>query len=336
MRSAGKAGQRSHIVNPFILKRHHAWHQVGRGLEKMDPQALQSMARQAIGQGLRRFTGSKSSMDAFAAPSGDPGLFGPTSVAWRVHAHFTAMMVGGLSSLMVQALHPRALAVVWDHSDFRTSLKDRLGATAYFVAATTYGSEAMAMRAIERVNTIHANVRGVDLKGQPYVANEPVLIRWVHLVEVISFVEAYQLLADTPLTSHQVDQYIQEMTRVGHLLGAVDLPTTYCGTQEALSGFKGQLEYNERTRLILQTIRSYPAEIWEQPFIQLMLKSAGHILPAWALDVLGESQACALDIHLTRAALKLMSTPIQWALDQDGVAAVSRQRAMHVPAHTTV
>lgn len=289
-------------------------------------QSLEKMARHAIGDGIRRLTGSKSSLDSFATPRGDTGLFGPQSMAWRVHAHFTSMMVGGLSSLMVQALHPRALAAVWDHSDFRTNLKDRLGATAYFVAATTYGSQDMAQRAIERVNAIHAHVRGVDLKGQPYVANEPELIRWVHLVEVCSFAEAHQLLADAPLTPGQLDQYMQEMTRIGHQLGAVDLPTTYRGTQQALLDFKTQLEYNERTRLILQTIRSYPAEVWEQPLIQLMLKSAKHILPDWALDVLGESKACALDIHVTRAALKLMSAPIQWTLDSEGVAAVSRQR----------
>lgn len=70
------------------------------------------------------------------------------------------MMVGGLSSLMVQSLHPRALSAVWDHSDFRHQLKGRLGRTAYFVAATTYGSEALAMGAIRRVNMIHAHIRG--------------------------------------------------------------------------------------------------------------------------------------------------------------------------------
>ena len=297
---------------------------------------LETLARQAIGEGIRRLTGSKSSIDSFRVPLGDEGLFGPQSVAWRVHAHFTSMMVGGLSSLMVQALHPRALAAVWDHSDFRRNLKDRLGATAYFVAATTYGGEEMARRAIERVNTIHANVRGVDLKGQPYVANDPVLLRWVHLVEVWSFAEAYQLLADRPLTPSELDQYAEEMTRVGHLLGAVELPTTYRGTQEALLDFKDQLEYNERTRLIIQTIRTYPAEVWEQAFIQLVLKSATHILPGWALDRLGESKACDLERRVTRAALKIMSAPIQWTLDQEGVAAVSRQRVMHVSSLRTV
>ena len=93
------------------------------------------------------------------------------------------------------------------------------------ITATTYGSEAVALNAIRRVNTIHANIRGNDLQGQSYVANEPELIRWVHLVEVTSFLAAYQHLAKQPLSAQACDQYITEMARVGHLLGAVDLPS---------------------------------------------------------------------------------------------------------------
>ncbi|MEY2621330.1 MAG: hypothetical protein RIT26_1150, partial [Pseudomonadota bacterium] len=166
-------------------------------------QHLRSFALQAIGQRVRAVAGSASALDDFKTPLGDPGLFGPQSMAWRVHAHFTAMMVGGLSSLMVQALHPRALAAVWDHSNFRHDLKARLGRTAYFVAATTYGGRAQALRVIDRVNAIHAGLRGTDPFGRPYVANDPELIRWVHLVEVLSFLDGYQHLSLTPLTPAQ-------------------------------------------------------------------------------------------------------------------------------------
>jgi uncharacterized protein (DUF2236 family) len=142
--------------------------------------ALKTLALNAIGERVRAITGSTASLADFATPQGDAGLFGPDSVVWLVHANFTAMMVGGgLSSLIVQSLHPRALAAVWDHSDFRHKLKERLGRTAYFVAATTYGSEPLALNAIRRINTTHANIRGADLQGQPYVANEPELIRWL-------------------------------------------------------------------------------------------------------------------------------------------------------------
>ena len=90
----------------------------------MATDTLKQLAFFAIGERLRAITGStKSSLEDFAVPAGDPGLFGPASMVWRVHAHFTAMMVGGLSSLIVQALHPRALAAVWDHSQIRDKLK---------------------------------------------------------------------------------------------------------------------------------------------------------------------------------------------------------------------
>ena len=162
-------------------------------------ESLANLAQQAIGERVRTMTGSTSNLDDFKSPAGDSGLFGPDSVTWRVHANFTAMMVGGLSSLVVQSLHPRALAAVWDHSDFRNKLQSRLGRTAYFVAATTYGSEAMAKQAIDRVNAIHAHIRGTDLEGKPYTANEPALLRWVHLAEVSSFLSAYQHLSKKPL-----------------------------------------------------------------------------------------------------------------------------------------
>lgn len=134
-------------------------------------ESLYHLAASVIAQRVRLITGSKSSLEDFAFPKGDKGLFGPDSIAWRVHDNFTVMIVGGLSSLIIQSLHTRVLAAVWDHSEFKNKLKDRLGRTIYFVAATTYGGESLAMRSIERVNTIHANIKGVDLQGGPYIAN---------------------------------------------------------------------------------------------------------------------------------------------------------------------
>ena len=93
---------------------------------------------------IRRSVGHRGPPLAFLEPPGDPGLFGPDSAIWQIHADFVSMMVGGMRALMLQALHPRALAGVWDHSDFRSDLSGRLSRTAYFIAATTYGSQSMA------------------------------------------------------------------------------------------------------------------------------------------------------------------------------------------------
>lgn len=288
--------------------------------------SLVQFAMQALGARVRAMTGSTGNLDDFTVPKGDRGLFGPDSVTWRVHANFSAMMVGGLSSLVVQSLHPRALAAVWDHSDFRHKLKERLGRTAYFVAATTYGSEAMALHAIQRVNTIHANIRGIDLDGVPYIANEPALIRWVHVAEVSSFLNAYQHLAKQALTPSECDQYINEMRQVGHLLGAIDLPMTWQATQDALLGYRSDLRFDARAREILRVVENYPTDLIDRPFMTLTLQAAWDVMPAWVLQSIEKQPACTLQTHATRLALQVAAEPIQWMLDQQGVCALARQR----------
>lgn len=287
---------------------------------------LQALAAEAIGSRVRAMTGSRASLEDFASPPGDPGLFGPESMAWRVHAHFTAMMVGGLASLMVQAMHPRALAAVWDHSSFRSDLRGRLGRTAYFVAATTYGSKTLAMRAIERVNAVHARAVGTDPQGQPYAANDPQLIRWVHLVEVSAFLTAFQHLSQRPLSPAECDRYMAEMTQVGHLLGALDLPTNWRETERSLREFGDQLVFDARTQEILQVIEGYPMDLVDKPFMTLVLRSAFDVVPPWALGLMGRTASCEVERQTRRLALQLASHPVQWLLDRQGVAATAHQR----------
>ncbi|MEY4124797.1 MAG: hypothetical protein RL770_1378 [Pseudomonadota bacterium] len=247
-------------------------------------------------------TGASSSLKEFEQPLGDPGLFGPHSVVWKVHADFSAMMVGGLSSLMIQALHPRALAAVWDHSNFRQQLKARLGRTALFVAATTYGSVDLATQHILRVNAIHAKIRGIDLKGQVYCANEPHLLRWVHLVETISFLNAYQHLSLQPLSASECDRYVVEMNKVGEMLGATNLPVTYSDAKHEI------------------------VDLTEKPFFALILSASFDIIPSWLLQKLQKSSDSCLQINARRLALQIASQPVQWLLDEQGVSAVAKQR----------
>ena len=288
--------------------------------------SLSDLAVQVIGERLRTITGSKSNLEDFKLPLGDPGLFGPESVVWKVHANFTAMMVGGISSLIVQSLHPRALSAVWDHSDFKNRLKDRLGRTAFFVAATTYGGHAMAMGAIHRVNEIHAKIKGVDLEGNPYVANEPALIRWVHIAEVSSFLSAYQHLSKNPLAAHECDQYIHEMAKIGRWLGATELPLTWSSTQFELAQYRQELRFDARAQEICAVIENYPTDLWDKPFMQLTLKAALDVMPTWIVQFIGKQPACALQSKATQLALILGSEPVQWMLDQQGVRAVAMQR----------
>ena len=271
-------------------------------------------------------TGATGDARDFLQPAGDPGLFGPNSAAWQVHAHFVAMMTGGLSSLMLQALHPRALAAVWDHSSFRTQLQSRLGRTALFVATTTYGGTAAAMQTIERVNHIHARIRGTLPDGTPYVANDPALIRWVHLGETTSFLRAYQDLSQQPLGAERQNLYFAEMAKVGHLLGAQDLPQTRHQALTQLHDYRTELRVDGRTRETLHLIENYPCAPLDRPLINLIVRAAFHQLPDWALDMLGRERACALEQTAVRTALQSVGMSLAWAFADTGVAARALQR----------
>jgi uncharacterized protein (DUF2236 family) len=155
---------------------------------------------------------------------GDSGLFGPDSVTWRVHADL-AMLVGGMRALIVQTVHPLAIAAVAQHSRYRTDPLGRLRRTAAFVATTTYGSSAQADAAIAKVHSIHDRVRGVAADGRTYSANDPDLLAWVHHVEVQSFLLAYQRIGPG-LGRDEADQYVSEMANLGARLGLRESITT--------------------------------------------------------------------------------------------------------------
>ena len=110
----------------------------------------------------------------------DEGFFGPASVTWRMSADL-ALPVAGLRSLLMQALHPLAMAGVDQHSGWRRDPVGRLAATSAYLTTVTFGDQAAAMRAAARVQRIHARVRGTDaVTGRPYAAGDPALLLWVH------------------------------------------------------------------------------------------------------------------------------------------------------------
>src|SRR3984957_10793644 len=135
------------------------------------------------------------------------GLFGPQAVAWRVHGDVTSMMVGGVSGLLLQMLHPAVLAGVWDHSNFRSDMHGRLRRTARFIATTTYGSKEDAEAAIARIRGIHDRVRGTLPNGSAYSANDPALLAWVHVTEATSFLAAWVRYAEPGMSAADQDRY---------------------------------------------------------------------------------------------------------------------------------
>jgi uncharacterized protein (DUF2236 family) len=283
------------------------------------------MLDELIRKTIREMVGGGGPPVAFLTPKGDRGLFGPESIAWKVHADFISMMIGGISSLILQALHPQALAGVWDHSSFREDLKGRLGRTAFFIAATTYGSVEMANQIIEKVNQIHTKITGFDELGKPYSAKDPRLLAWVHLTETRSFMSAFEDYRKEKISAQEKDQYFLEMGSLGVKMGTGELPMTYVDTNKAITSYIPELYFGERAQSILDLLENFPSKLTAKPFIRLISRAGLMNLPDWAYPLIQRPTPSYLERLAIRKSIDLMAIPVREAL-KDGVAVHSLRR----------
>lgn len=251
---------------------------------------------------------------ALVRPDGDDGLFGPGSAVWTVHGDFTAMMIGGVSSLLLQMLHPAALAGVWDHSNFRADMRGRLQRTARFVGITTRGSTEAAEAAITRVRAIHDRVTGVLLDGTPYAANDPALLTWVHVAEAYSFLGGFLRYRDPGFSPAQQDTYFAEMAMLAERLGARDVPATRRDVTAYLRDMRPALRSDARTRDVARTLLDQPASSASAMPLQRVLLDAGvELLPDWARTMHGLQMPIARRLAV-RAGGAGAGRVLRWAL----------------------
>lgn len=216
-------------------------------------------------------------------PPGDPGLFGPDSITWRIHGDFTSMLCGGVSALLLQMLHPLALAGVWDHSNFRDDMLGRLRRTSQFISGTTFGATADAERLIQRVRAIHDQVSGQDAHGTAYTASDPALLVWVHVAETYSFLQSHLRYRNPHLPPADQDAYYREAARVAYALGAGPLPESVAAVEAYLAQMRPQLRYDARTAEVVRVLLSAPAPSrLAAPFGALMMQAGIDLLPGWA------------------------------------------------------
>jgi uncharacterized protein (DUF2236 family) len=165
----------------------------------------------------------------------DYGLFGPDSVVWRVNRD-RCFPLAGMRSLMVQALHPLAMAGVAEHSTWKRDPFGRLAATTGYLLTTTYGDTASALAAAAWVRKIHVHVRGTDPQtGLAYSAEDPSLLLWVHAGMVDSVVDVVQRYG-RPIEPADADRYVAEMVRFAEIIGVPreDVPSTAESLREYL------------------------------------------------------------------------------------------------------
>jgi len=280
------------------------------------------LIKQLIIQQVRSIVNSGKSPTEFLYPPGDPGLFGPDSLVWKVHGDFMSMMIGGISSLILQALHPLALAGVWDHSSFREDLKGRLGRTAFFIAATTYGNTEMATRAISRVRKIHDSLQGIHPDGRVYRVSDPHLLYWVHLTESYSFLNAHRIYVNPTISESDQNQYFAEMSKISEGLGCLivdehgndQFARTVSSVNLAIESYFPELEYSDRSKWVVDLLENLPADPKTYVLNRLIIKAGFYNLPDWAYPMMNRPIPTKLERQLVNQSIQMIAKPVRWAM----------------------
>jgi uncharacterized protein (DUF2236 family) len=232
----------------------------------------------------------------------------------QVHGD-AAMFVGGLRALLLQSLHPRAMIAVAQHSDYRNDPWGRLQRTSTFLAATTYGTADDAQRAVDRVRRVHQHVTGTGPDGVPYRADDPHLLRWVHVAEADSFLRCHQRYGARPLDAAGCDGYVADAARIARALGVPDPPQTRQELAAALDAYRPEL------RAIPQAREAARFLVWNPPLpllargpYALLAATAVAELPVWARRELRLPRPHPVESVLVPAAGHGIVNAVRWVM----------------------
>jgi uncharacterized protein (DUF2236 family) len=272
--------------------------------------------RVRLGRGLRTLIAGDNPpvRDLDQPVEGDPGLFGPDSVTWRIHAD-GSMLIGGVRALLLQMMHPLTMAGVADHSDYRRHPEDRLANTSRFVAVTTYGTTADAEQAFEMVERVHRRVVGNAPDGRPYAANDPHLIAWVHHAEVDSFLRAYQRYGADRLSTADADRYVAEMAVVCERLGGEPPARSVDELSDWLDAVRPELSAGAQARDAARWLMLAPLPLAARPAYAIIAPAAVGLLPDWVRDELRLPLVPGLDPLVVQPAARALVRTLVWAIE---------------------
>jgi uncharacterized protein (DUF2236 family) len=241
----------------------------------------------------------------------------------RVHGD-SSMFIGGIRALLLQSLHPLAMAAVAGHSGFRGDPWGRLQRTSYFLAVTTFGRDGDAQEAIARVRAIHRRVTGIAPDGRRYAASDPHLLAWVHIAEADSFLRAHTRFGTQPLDQAGRDGYVADLARIGEALGVQDPPRTEAELAAAIARYRPELagtaQAREAARFLLL---SPPLPLVARAPYGVLAAAAVSLLPGWARRPLYLPRLPVTEVAVVRPAGHAMVHAIRWATSAPSPATAS-------------
>jgi len=280
--------------------------------------------------------------------SSSRGLFGPDTVSWRVIGH-PAALVGGLRALLLQALHPLAMAGVAQHSNYIEDPMGRLRRTASYVSTVTFGTMAEAEAAAQVVRGVHRHVHGTDpVTGKRYSASDPATMVWVHSVEVHSFLAAYRAYA-RPLSRADQDRYLAEQVEAAVLLGTPRhrVPDSVDAYRDYFASVREQLRTSPEAEAAIGFVRrpslpGLPAaqRVMLQPAFRAMGDAATSLVPASLRELAGLPprgprelpSRVAVSTASNAVALGLRIPVLRYAVEEPLTRTLGTKRRPRVPA----
>jgi uncharacterized protein (DUF2236 family) len=225
------------------------------------------------------------------------------------------MFIGGIRALLLQSLHPLAMAAVAGHSGYRGDPWGRLQRTSYFLAVTTFGRASDAQQAIGRVRAIHQRVAGTAPDGRRYAASDPHLLTWVHIAEADSFLRAHTRFGAEPLDQAGRDGYLADLARIGAELGVPDPPRTEADLAARIIQYQAELAATaqalEAARFLLL---SPPLPVIARAPYGVLAAAAVSLLPGWARRPLRLPRLPVTEAAVVRPAGHAMMHAIRWAI----------------------
>ena len=224
-----------------------------------------------------------------------------------------SMFIGGLRALLLQSLHPLAMAGVANYSDYRKDPWGRLQRTADFLAATSLDPAHEAQRIVDRVKAVHVKVNGVASDGRNYSATDPHLLKWVHIAEIDSFLYTYQKFSKAPLDQAGRDGYVKDAAFVARAVGVIDPPETEAELREMINSYRPELKSTRESRDATKYLLFKPPLPGAAKLAYwLLMVATVSTLPAWTRIPLRVGYLPIVEQVILRPLGYLMTSAIRW------------------------
>lgn len=275
----------------------------------------------------------------FSEPVGDPGLFGPDSAIWHVHSDVVCL-VGGLSGLLLGALHQPTLFGTNQHSSYSDDPLARLGRTASFVNAMTWGSTPVVEKTCELVRKMHRQVQGTMPDGRPYSANDDDQLIWTAMTQAYSVMRAHLRYHPHPLSGDRIDEYYSQYAQFAIKLGATKpVPSTRAEVDQYFRDMRPLLTFADETAELADFFRKpFGPDLASKAGSLVIMRASFDTMPGWAQRLYGIRSASlvsaipkAIDSQITRQSARVLLGTLRWGLGEPYIQAEARERILASP-----